>query len=85
MTKTLDTEPENKANVERTPATQDRRRPGRVTHMSPALIKLLRWRPGIDDWNAGNPLGAARGIMLGTAFGLVAWTGLIWSIADLLR
>jgi hypothetical protein len=97
LTTDLATEPLNGAEVERTPDTagrllQDRRRPGRLEHVSPALVELLRFRPIADvrqsedeDWEAWNALGAARGIMVETVLGLLMWAGLIWVIADWLR
>ena len=68
---------------------QDRRRPGRSEHVSPALIDLLRLRPNADvlrseDRKAENALGTAQGILLGTVLGLPTWAGSFWLVKNLL-
>ena len=70
-------------------AVQDRRRPGRMQHVSPTLLELLRSRsnaevPSGDD-DTGNPLWALRGILLWAVVGAAMWAGLFWMIAALLR
>ncbi len=95
MTAGMVTEPRNGAEVKRGPddparVPQERRRPGRAEHVSPALIGMLRSQPGADvldgeDRAARNALGAAQGILLATVAGLLAWGGLIWLVALLLR
>jgi hypothetical protein len=95
VTAELATEPLNGAEVERIPDTagrllQDRRRPGRSEHVSPALIELLRSRANPDllqseDGEARSALGTAQGILAATVLGLLMWAGLVWLIGDLLR
>ncbi len=70
--------------------TVERRRPGRPTHVSPALVELLRWRP---DANAENPadheddhaMSAPQGILVGALLGVTLWIGGFWLVIDLLR
>ena len=72
----------------------DRRRPGRLHEVSPALIDLLRSRSTVDLADAGagslgpgqrdedewGSLGPARGILLATVVGAGLWAGLYWII-----
>jgi hypothetical protein len=95
MTADLATEHLSEAEAERIPdapvrAPEDRRRPGRSEHLSPALIELLRLRPNPDmlrgeDREAQYALGTAQGILLGTILGLLTWAGMFWLIEVLLR
>lgn len=58
------------------PGLAERRRPGRPEAVNPALIPLLRRESLLKDVLAqrdGDDLGAARGIGLSTAIGLVLW------------
>jgi len=65
----------------------DRRRPGRVAEVSPALIELLRVKPRAPhpDADHRNPLGAMRGILFWSMVGAGMWAGLFTLIRDLLR
>ena len=71
---------------------RDRRRPGRLEQVSPALIDLLRSYPGADAMPGENrkaqtardlddsSLGAARGILSAAVVGLLLWGGLFWIV-----
>jgi hypothetical protein len=74
------------AEAKSAPETADRRRPGRPGKISPALIELLRWRPGTPDtdWEAEGSLRAAQGILIGTIIGLLSWVAAIVLIRGLL-
>jgi hypothetical protein len=67
----------------------DRRRPGRLDHVSPALLGLLRARPNPDaphlhDREAGSSLGAAQAIGVSAIVGALCWTGLIGLVIRLI-
>ena len=64
---------------------RDRRRPGRMEQVSPALIELLRSKPDTELPGQDHPLGAITGILLSAVVGLAMWAGLFWLIRILLR
>jgi hypothetical protein len=94
MTADLATEHLNEAGAGRIPdaparALQDRRRPGRLQHVSPALIGLLRFRADAEvlqneDGEAENARRTAQGMLFGTVLGLLSWVGLFRLIEHLL-
>jgi hypothetical protein len=60
-------------------ASSDRRRPGRIGNVSPALIPLLRATTVPDD----DGLAPARGIMVGLLLSMVLWAtigGAAWLV-----
>jgi hypothetical protein len=64
-------------------ARADRRRPGRIEHISPALIPLVRGiaappEPLIEQ--AEPDLAAATGILVAVLISLPIWTLVIWLI-----
>jgi hypothetical protein len=71
-------------------APNDRRRPGRMERVSPALTELLRLQPSLDmhhldNREAHDASGLVRGVLFGAVPGLLMWVGLIWLLEDLLR
>ena len=68
---------------------QDRRRPGRLQHVSPALVELLRSKSNAEmpprDDDTGNPLWVLPGILLWAVVGLAMWAGLFSLIRIVLR
>jgi hypothetical protein len=69
---------------------EDRRRPGRIEQVSPTLVGLLRGKadaeaPRTGEPEAGDELGAARGILFAVVAGLAIWGLLFWAIRALLR
>ena len=71
-------------------ATPDRRRPGRLEHVSPELVGLLRSkpdagapRPGARE--LGNDLDTARGVLFAAVVGVAMWGLVFWVVHYLLR
>ncbi len=73
--------------VARSRIVQDRRRPGRLQQVSPALVDLLRSKPDavLPGSDEGHPLGAIAGILLSAVVGLAMWAGLFWLMRILMR
>jgi hypothetical protein len=94
MTADPRTEHLNDADAEPMPAARggaagERRRPGRLERVSPALIALLRSDaradlPRDEDREAGTTLAPMQGILLAAVVGLLMWTGLFWLARELL-
>jgi hypothetical protein len=68
----------------------DRRRPGRLERVSPALVGLLRADPKADflrddTGDGGDALRPMRGILLWSVLGLLVWAVLFWSVWGMLR
>lgn len=71
-------------------ASKDRRRPGRMDNVSPALIPLLRQNSNPADssclegqdellLDSGDDLGPARGVVVGAALSLPLWAFIIYA------
>ena len=60
-------------------ALDDRRRPGRLKEVSAELLPLLRAVPDADTLGGADqgtdPLRVFRGLLFGTAIGLMIWAG----------
>lgn len=70
-----------------TAASPERRRPGRVENVNPALIPLLREETVRDDAvleRAGDDLDPARGIGVGIVLGVLLWAALAFALYWLL-
>ena len=68
----------------------ERRRPGRMQHVSPALLGLLRSRagapvPAAEDEDSRGAIATAQGVLVAVLLGVLMWVGGIWLVAALLR
>ena len=64
------------------PQVVERRRPGRIAHVSPALIPLLRDSNVLPDSGESpeNAMAPVRGIVFGVLLSALFWATLIWII-----
>lgn len=65
------------------PSGVERRRPGRIEAVSPALIPLLRGEHIAsleEEQPAGNDLGPAIGIGVSVVLSMVVWVPIVWAL-----
>jgi hypothetical protein len=65
------------------PQVVERRRPGRIANVSPALIPLLRGSnapPPDTEESLENDMAPARGIVFGALISVLFWAVLVWIV-----